>query len=82
MAFIPYTILTQDQSEELAPNGTFVDTWRITFQGPSGTTGTVKIPAATYSPATVDAAISDYLQKIEAVHALGGAPASELGLGA
>lgn len=80
MAHIPYEILTQDQSEELAPNGTFVDTWRITFQGPSGTTGTVKIPANSYSPQTVDAAIQAALQNIEAVHALGSRPASELGL--
>lgn len=80
MAFIPYSILTQDQSEELAPNGTFVDTWRITFQGPSGTTGTVKIPANQYSPGVVDATIQGQLQNIEATHALGSAPAADLGL--
>lgn len=81
MPFIPYTILTQDQSEELAPNSTFVDTWRITFQAPSGTVGTVKIPASQYSAARVDLEIQNALQEIESVHALGGAPAADLGLG-
>lgn len=80
MPFIPYTILTQDQSEELLPNGTFQDTWRITFQGPSGTTGTVKVPASRYTPQVVDNEIQAALQNIEATHALGSAPASDLGL--
>lgn len=80
MAFIPYTVLSQDQSDELAANGTFVDTWRIVYQGPSGTTGTVKVPANQYSPAVVDAAIQAQLQNVETVHALGSVPASEMGL--
>lgn len=76
--FIPYTVLAQDQTEELMPNGSFADTWTITYQGPSGTTGRVKIPAASYSPATVDAAIQTQLQSVEAVHSLGGAPVTDL----
>lgn len=79
MAFIPYTILTQDQSEELMPNATFQDTWRITYQGPSGTVGTVKVPANQYSPAAVDTAIQAQLQNIEATHSLGAVPADQLG---
>lgn len=80
MAHIEYVILTQDQSEDLLPNGTFADVWRITFQGPSGTTGNVKVPANVYSPFTVDAAIQAALQNIEAVHALGTAPPDQLGM--
>lgn len=79
MPFIPYQILTQDQSEELMPNATFQDTWRITFQGPSGTVGTVRIPANRYSPAVVDAEIQAALQNIEAAHSLGSVPADQLG---
>lgn len=71
---IPYTLLSQDLTEELAPNGTFMDVWRITFQGPSGTTAYVRVPANQYSPATVDAAVQAYLTNIEAVHTLGSAP--------
>lgn len=77
---IPYTILSQDQSEILTPSGTFADVWRVVFQGPSGTTANVQILASNYSPATVDAAIQAALQKIEGVMALGTAPASDLGL--
>jgi hypothetical protein len=71
---IPYQILSQDLTEELAPNGTFQDAWRIAYQGPSGTVAYVRILASQYSPANVDALIQTELAKIEAVHALGTAP--------
>lgn len=79
-AHIPYTILSQDFAEELTPNGSFVDTWRITFQGPSGDISNVKVPAQQYSAATVDAAIQQSLLQIESVRLLGAVPASDLGL--
>lgn len=77
---IPYTILTQDFAEELMPNGTFADTWRVTYQGPSGTVANVKIPASQYSPQAVDAAIQAQLVQVENVHALGSAPPADLGM--
>lgn len=73
-AHIPYTIVGQDYSTELAPNGAFVDVWNVHFTSPSGTNGTVRIPAASYNPAVVDKAIQDQLALIEGVHALGPAP--------
>lgn len=78
---IPYQILSQDFTEELMPNGTFQDMWRITFQGPSATVAFVRIPASQYNPLTVDTAIQAELVKIESTHALGSAPPAELGIG-
>lgn len=77
---IPYTVLSQTFQEDLAPNGQFVDTWHVTYQGPSGTVGTIKIPASHYTPAAVDTAIQVELAQVEGVHALGSAPPDELGL--
>jgi len=68
---IPYTIVGQDLQEELAPNGQFVDMWRITFTAPSGVTAFVRVPASQHDPATVDAVIQARLQNIEGVAALG-----------
>lgn len=75
---IPYTILSQDLTEELAPNGTFIDAWRIAYQGPSGVVAYVRIPAQQYSPQAVDSLIQAELSKIEAVHTLGTAPPQAL----
>lgn len=76
---IPYTILSQDLTEELAPNGTFIDAWRITYQGPSGTVAYVRVPANQYTPQAVDAAIQENLRAIEAVHTLGGSVTPDAG---
>lgn len=77
---LPYTILSQDFTEELMPNGTFADTWRVTYQGQSGTVAYVRVPASQYSPHMVDAMIQAELVKIETVHALGSAPPADLGI--
>lgn len=77
MDHIPYRILAQNLTEELDPTGRFVDVWTVTYQGPSGTSAYVKIPAASYSPAAIDAAIQNDLANIEAVHSLGAEPYQE-----
>ncbi len=77
---IPYTILSQNFSQELQTDGRFADVWEINFEGPSGTVGTIRVPAARYAALYVDQQIQEQLAKIETVHALGSAPPSELGI--
>lgn len=68
---ITYTILGQELTEELTPDGRFVDTWRITYQTPSGVVAYVRVPATQYDPNRVQELILANVQQVEAVHALG-----------
>lgn len=77
---IPYTILSQDFSEDLMPNGSFQDVWRITFQLGDGTISNVKVPAVQYSAATVDAAIQNVAIHMVNVSMLGPVSPVDLGL--
>ena len=68
---LQYTIVGQELTEELTPDGRFVDTWRITYQTPSGVTAYVRVPASQYDPDRVHALIVANVQNVEAIHALG-----------
>lgn len=75
---VPYTIIGQELTEDLTPDGRFVDTWRITYQTPAGVTAYVRVPASQYNPDTVHALISANVANVEAVHALG-SPGADVG---
>lgn len=70
-----YTITGQEKSESLTPDGRFVESWRISFETPSGTHSYIRLPDAQYTPETVDALIREDIAKIEGVHRLGITPA-------
>lgn len=72
MAQVEYAVLSQRQHEQLLADGRFVAVMAVTFQTPAGVVGTVDVPLAQYTPEYVHAAISDYVERIEAVHRLGG----------
>ena len=71
---IPYTITSQNLTEELTPDGRFQDTWQVQFQTPAGVHAYVRVPVSQYSAGAVDAAIQDYVRSIEEVHSLGSEP--------
>lgn len=50
-----YRVIAQTQSTELTRDGRFIDVMEITFEIPSGATGTVRIPVATYNAQTAAA---------------------------
>lgn len=71
---IAYRVVSQDKNTELLPNNRFQDVWEISYEGPSGTIATVKIPDREYSAAEVDRQIQTQLHEVESVHQLGPAP--------
>ncbi len=73
-AHIPYTITSQDKTEQLTPDGRFVKVWRVTFEAPNGTHTFIEVPEAEYTPANVDALIQADLDTIMGVHDLGPHP--------
>lgn len=77
-ASVSYTITGQELTEELQPDGRFVDTWRITYTTPSGVVGFVRVPNAQYDVDRIDALIRANVAQVEQVHALGAPPASGL----
>lgn len=74
---IAYRVVAQQQRQDLTPDNRFVDVWEISYEGPSGTVSTVKIPARDYTPAEVDRQIEAQLHDVESVHQLGPAPHPE-----
>lgn len=74
---IPYTVLSQQQREELTPDNRFISVWEISYSGPSGTVGKVKVPDTEHDPAAIDRAIQAQLHTVESVHALGAVPHPE-----
>lgn len=79
----PYSILSREKTEELTPDGRFVDVYRVSFQLADGSTDFVRVPAATYSPAAVDAEIRRLIAEHDELNRLAGGaappPAEELG---
>jgi hypothetical protein len=71
---LPFTIVSQRQTEDLVPPNQWVEVWEIAYTGPSGVMGTVKIPAREYNLQNVNEAIQQQLHTIESVHALGPVP--------
>jgi hypothetical protein len=74
---LPYKVLSQQLREELTPDNRFIEVWEISYEGPSGVVGTVKIPASEHDPASIDRAISAQLHTVESVAALGAVPHPE-----
>jgi hypothetical protein len=74
---IPYTVVSVLPREELLPDNHFVEYREVTFEGPSHSHDSVKIPLRDFAPAAVDRAIQDRLHDLESVHALGVAPHPE-----
>lgn len=48
-----YTIVAQNQTTDLTPDGRFVDVVQITFQTKDGDSGTVRVPLAEHTPENV-----------------------------
>lgn len=71
---IQYTITAQEKTEELTPDGRFVEVWRVSFEAPNGTHASIKVPIGEYTTANVDALIEAQLDTIMGVHALGEQP--------
>lgn len=74
VAHIPYTITSQTKTQQLTPDGRFINVWRVTFEAPQGTHTFVEIPEPEFTPANVDAVIEAELDNIMGVHTLGAAP--------
>jgi hypothetical protein len=55
------------QTTGLGPNGQYQRGWEVTYQLEGGTTGTVFVPAAAFSPETVRAAVADDAARLAAV---------------
>jgi hypothetical protein len=63
-------VTNQRQTTALSSGGTFQDVMEVTFETTSGTTGSVRIPVATYSAQAVSDAINARVAQIDAVHSL------------
>lgn len=74
---LPYNVLSQQSREELTPDNRFITIWEISYEGPSGTVASVKVPDAEHDAAAIDRAIQAQLHTVEAVHALGAVPHPE-----
>jgi hypothetical protein len=63
-----YTVTSQTQTMELAPNGQFQDVMEVHFTVMStGDTGSVRVPLSQYTPDNVRAAIEYRIEQIEGV---------------
>lgn len=65
-----FTVTSQRQTQQLTPDGRFVDVIEVNFQIPSGNTGTVSIPVANYAPDYVKQVIEERANKMIAVEQL------------
>lgn len=72
--FHQYTVHSIDEHEELMPGGTFQNIVTVTYSGPSGSSHQVKVPKSAFTAENVDRLITEDLQHVEAVHALGAQP--------
>lgn len=75
--FHQYTVHSVDEHDELMPGGTFQTIATITYEGPSGSVHTVKVPKSALTAANVDRLIQEDLLHVEAIHGLGGTPHPE-----
>lgn len=74
---IPYTVISQEKTQQLTPQGVFADVWRVTFKGPKGVHSYIEVPVDEYEPAEVDRKIEAELENITGVHSLGPEPHPE-----
>lgn len=71
---IPYAITSQTKTQQLTPDGRFINVWRVTFEAPNGTHTFIEVPENEYTPANVDVLIEAELDNIMGVHTLGAEP--------
>ncbi len=71
---IPYTITSQTKTQQLTPDGRFINVWRVTFEAPNGTHTFIEVPEPEFNPANVDRLIEQELDTIMGVHTLGEEP--------
>lgn len=71
---IPYTITSQTKTQQLTPDGRFINVWRVTFEAPNGTHTFIEVPEPEFTAAVVDSLIEAELDTIMGVHTLGAHP--------
>ena len=76
-AHIPYKVISQEKTQQLTPDGRFVDVWRVAFQDEAGHHSFIEVPVNEYTPANVDRLIEQELDTIMGVHELGPEPHPE-----
>lgn len=75
---IPYKITAQEKTQQLTPDGRFVDVWRISFESAeTGYHSFIEVPIGEYNAANVDRLIEVELENIHGVHELGPEPHPE-----
>lgn len=74
---VPYRVVSVQEREELLPDNRFEEQVVVSYEGPSGSTHTVKVPKRLYTPAYVDQVVQADLHNHEDVHSLGAAPHPE-----
>lgn len=67
-----WTVTSQQESVDLASNGTYVQGTRITFRTRSGAMGSVFVAPGDYTPERVRALLQARAADMEAVHLMSG----------
>lgn len=63
-----YEITNQTRATDVGADGTIVPVWKVTFTSkPSGTVGSVSVPASMYSADEVDRLVRAQVAVVEAV---------------
>lgn len=71
MAVEAWHVVTQHQTTDLAPNGTFQDVMEVTAQSDQdGTHVTVKVPMSAYTPENVERLLDQRFATVHAVTSL------------
>lgn len=65
-----FQITAQRQTQEITADGRVVPVMEVTFVTPTGTSASINVPIANYSPEYVAALVGDYAARIESVSAL------------
>jgi hypothetical protein len=74
----PYTITSQEKTQEFTPDGRFIMVWKIGYESTtSHVHAFVTIPDSERTPAHVDQVIQEELDKTEGIHELGPEPHPE-----
>lgn len=67
-----WTVTSQQETVDLAGNGSYVNGTRVTFRTRSGAMGSVFIPTGEYSPESVRRLLQARATDMEAVHNMSG----------
>ncbi len=68
----PWTVVYQQETSTIGPNGHFVDAMAVTFKTRSGVQAKVVIPLSQYTADNVKKEIDAYVAEINQVHTLAG----------